>query len=115
MNPPEVLLWGQVRRRKLGFKVLRQHPIGPYSADFYVPAARLVIEIDGTAHDFGERPQRDADRDQYMCCRGYRVLRVTARDVMMNLEGVLAYIVVQVADPLHQPAAGPPPHAGEEL
>src|SRR6185503_5799253 len=47
MSPPEVLLWSQVRRRKLGFKVLRQHPIGSYSADFYIPTARLVIEIDG--------------------------------------------------------------------
>jgi very-short-patch-repair endonuclease len=25
----------------------RQHPIGPYVLDFYCPAARLAIEIDG--------------------------------------------------------------------
>jgi very-short-patch-repair endonuclease len=114
MSPPEVLLWSQVRRRKLGFKVLRQHPIGSYSADFYIPTARLVIEIDGGGHDFGDRPKRDNGRDRYMLGQGYRVLRIAARDVMKNLDGVLSYITAQVTDPLHQPAAGPPPRHGEE-
>jgi len=114
MSPPEVLLWSQVRRRKLGFKVLRQHPIGSYSADFYTPTARLVIEIDGGGHDFGDRPKRDNGRDRYMRGQGYRVLRIAARDVMKNLDGVLSYITAQVTDPLHQPAAGPPPRPGEE-
>jgi hypothetical protein len=34
--------------------------------------------------------------------------------VMKNLDGVLSYITAQVTDPLHQPAAGPPPRPGEE-
>lgn len=116
MSPPEVLLWSRLRRRQQGFKVLRQHPIGPYSADFYVPGARLVIEVDGSAHDYGERPTRDTARDLYMEERGYRVLRITARAVMKNLEGTLAYIAGGVTNPLHRQAAldGPPPRPGEE-
>ena len=116
MSPPEVLLWSQLRRQQQGFKVLRQHPIGPYAADLYVPAARLVIEVDGTAHDYGGRPKRDLARDRYMEDRGYRVLRISARDIMKNLAGTLSYIVVQVTNPLHHRAApdGPPPHAREE-
>jgi very-short-patch-repair endonuclease len=114
MSPPEVLLWRQVRGGVLGFKVRRQHPIGPYLADFYVPIARLVVEVDGSAHDFGDRPERDAARDQYMQERGYRVLRISARDVSGNLEGVLSFIAEQVTTPLHHPPDGPPPRPGED-
>jgi very-short-patch-repair endonuclease len=114
MSPPEVALWSQLRGKKLGFKVLRQHPIGPYTADFYVSAGRLVIEVDGSAHDFGRRPQLDEARDQYMVERGYRVLRIMAGDVMRNLDGVLSVIADQMITPLHHPSDGPPPRPGEE-
>ena len=93
MSSPEALLWGRLRGAKLGFKVRRQHPIGPYVADFFIA---------------------DSARDHYMRERGYRVLRILARDVMRNLEGVLVFIVKQVASPLHHPSGGPSPHAGEE-
>ena len=113
MSPPEVLLWGQLRGNKLGFKVRRQHPIGPYVADFFVREAGLVIEIDGSPHDYGDRPQQDERRERYLGERGYRVLHLMASDVMKNLDGALTYIVDQVTNPLHHPSDGPPPHAGE--
>jgi len=114
MSPPEVVLWSQLRGKRLGFKVLRQHPIGPYVADFYVSTAKLVIEVDGGAHDFGNRPERDERRDRYLADRGYRVLRIAAADVTRNLEGALLFIAEQVMNPLHHPSDGPPPHAGED-
>jgi very-short-patch-repair endonuclease len=114
MSPPEVALWSQLRGKKLGFKVLRQHPIGPYTADFYVSTAKLVIEVDGSAHDFGDRPKRDGTRDRYLAEQGYRVLRIAARDVIKNLEGAISLVAERVTNPLHHPSDGPPPHAGEE-
>ena len=114
MSPPEVLLWSQLRRQQKGFKVLRQHPIGIYSADFYAPVARLIVEVDGGAHDYGDRPDRDPARDRYIRERGYRVLRIAARDVMKNLDGVLSLIIEQVMNPLHHPLDGPSPRPGEE-
>ena len=115
MSPPEVLLWDRLRGSKLGFKVRRQHPIGPYVADFFVRDAGLVIEIDGGAHDFGDRPSRDAARNRFMDERSYRVIRILASDVMQNLDGVLRFIVEQVTNPLQHPADGPPPHLGEDF
>ena len=115
MSPPEAMLWNQLRGSRLGFKVRRQHPLGPYVADFFVRDANLVIEVDGNAHDFGERPKSDNHRDKYMIGQGYRVVRVLARDVMRDLDAVLKFIAVQVANPLHHPPDGPPPHSGEEL
>jgi very-short-patch-repair endonuclease len=114
MSSPEVLLWDQLRGSKLGFKVRRQHPIGPYVADFFVREAGLVLEIDGSPHDYGDRPERDHRRDRYMSERGFRIVRLVASDVMKNLDGALRFIVEQVTNPLHHPADGPPPHPGEE-
>jgi very-short-patch-repair endonuclease len=114
MSPPEVALWSQLRASQLGFKVRRQHPIGPYVTDFFVHDAGLVIEVDGSPHDYGDRLQRDDRRDEYLIERGYRVLHLPASDVMKNLDGALKFIVEQVTNPLHQPSAGRPPHAGED-
>ena len=115
MSPPEAMLWAELRGNKQGFKVRRQHPVGPYVADFFVRDANLVIEIDGEAHDFGERPGRDASRDRYMDQQGYRVIRLIARDVIKDLDAALRMISSQVMNPLHHPSDGPPPHPGEEL
>ncbi|QLC26825.1 endonuclease domain-containing protein [Parasphingopyxis algicola] len=109
MSLPEVLLWRELRERPGGFKFRRQHPIGPYVGDFVCMAARLVIEIDGEAHGMGDRPERDEVRDAALAEQGYRTMRISARDVLGNLEGVIEGIVARCGEggPLHQPAAGP--------
>ncbi|WP_309661637.1 DUF559 domain-containing protein [Sphingomonas sp.] len=115
MSPPGVAHWSQLRACKLGFKVRRKHPIGPYVADFFVRDVALVIEIDGSPHDYGDRPERDSVRDAYLRERGCRVLRVLASDVNSDLDAVLMLIAERVKNPLHHPADGPPPHAGEDF
>ena len=114
MSLPEVLLWEQLRGQKTGFKFRHQHPIGPYVCDFYCAAAKLAVEVDGEFHGRGDRAQRDADRDRFFAQNGHRVLRVAAGDVLGDIEAVVTMIVSSAARPLHQPAAGPPPRAGEE-
>ena len=114
MSLPEVLLWERLRAQKTGFKFRHQHPIGPYVCDFYCAAARLAIEVDGEFHGRGDRPQRDSGRDRFFEQNGYRVLRVAAGEVLRDVEAVVTMIVSYAAGPLHQPAAGPPPRAGEE-
>ena len=47
MTRPEVLLWQVLRERPNGLRFRRQHPVGPFVLDFYCPAARLAIEVDG--------------------------------------------------------------------
>ena len=114
MSLPEVLLWEHLRGQKTGFKFRHQHPIGPYVCDFYCAAAKLAIEVDGEFHGRGDRTQRDADRDRFFVENGHRVLRVAASEVLGDIEAVVTMIVSSAARPLHQPAAGPPPRAGEE-
>jgi very-short-patch-repair endonuclease len=48
MTEAEVMLWSRLRLRQMhGISFRRQHPIGPYIADFAHVPSKLVIEIDG--------------------------------------------------------------------
>ena len=116
MSLPEVLLWRRLKGSPEGIAFRKQHPIDPYVADFYCSAARLVIEVDGEAHDRGTRPQRDEARAAFLSEKGYEVLRIPAGEILKDPDGVASSIVAYAADPLHHRAArgGPPPRAGED-
>jgi very-short-patch-repair endonuclease len=86
LSLPEMLLWRLLRlsRRELRFR--RQHPMGPYVADFYCPAAKMVIEVDGATHDW--RQDADGSRDAYMESLGLRIIRIAAADVLADANAV---------------------------
>ena len=93
MTLPEVLLWRQLQHRPGGFLFRKQHPLGAYVLDFACIRARLAIEVDGEAHNRGDRPERDAARDIWVMQLGFRMLRIPAIDVLHNLEGAITAIV----------------------
>jgi very-short-patch-repair endonuclease len=70
-------------------KVPRQHGIGPYITDFYCPECRVIVELDGAAHQGVLAGERNAARDQYLTNLGFNVLRFENRAVFDNLEFVL--------------------------
>ncbi|MFT4053668.1 MAG: DUF559 domain-containing protein [Novosphingobium sp.] len=117
---PEGLLWRELRRRPGGLKFRRQHPSGAYVLDFYCCDARLAIEVDGAAHGFGDRPERDEVRDAWFARAEIATLRVPAKLVLTDLQRALDWVVLEARArlPLHHPAApgGPPPRdkLGEE-
>ncbi|HEY0044807.1 MAG TPA: DUF559 domain-containing protein [Allosphingosinicella sp.] len=98
MSLPEVLLWQQLRKHDSGHHWRKQHAAGPYSLDFYCHAAKLCVEVDGEAHDRGDRPQRDAARDAWIAAEGIVTLRIPAAEVLGNMEGVLAFIHAHARD-----------------
>ena len=63
----------------------RQHPVGPYVLDFYCPAARLPIEIDGVAHDMADRAERDARRDDWLKAHGITVMRIPVSELSRQI------------------------------
>ncbi len=115
MSLPEVLLWQRLKGSPQGIAFRKQHPIGKYRADFYCAAAKLVIEVDGIAHDMGDRPERDAERTERLEMQGYTILRIAASDVLKDADEAAQSIVSFAARPLHRPSDGPPPRAGEDL
>ena len=91
-STPEKVLWSRLRNRKLGgFKFRRQHPLGPYVADFFCAEIGLVIELDSTYHT--DRREQDAARDRWMKDRGLTVLRFTGGELAKNESGVLSGIL----------------------
>lgn len=72
--------------------VHRQKVIGPYIVDFYVAAAKLVIELDGSQHFERIGQKKDAQRDAYLQGLGLTVLRIPNNAVNENFCGVCAYI-----------------------
>ncbi len=81
-------LWSTIRRRTLGWRFRREFPIGPFILDFYCPALRLAVEVDGTLH--AARSQRDARRDEALRQCDIATIRFRTLDVIENLEGVYA-------------------------
>ena len=65
-------------------KFRRQHPIDAYFLDFYCTKAKVCVEIDGIAHDMGNRPARDAERDAMLRALGIEVVRIGATDVLAD-------------------------------
>jgi len=88
MTAAEWRLWQALRVRQLGgLKFRRQHPVGPFVLDFYCPAGKLVIELDGGVHD--EQAEQDEARTQHLESYGYRVLRFRNEEVFADLPAVL--------------------------
>ena len=97
-TPAERVLWKALRDKQLhGFKFRRQVPLGPYIVDFYCPAARLVVEVDGVVH---ADSQTDPTRDEWLRGQGLCVLRFWNDEVLRNVDGVLTVIAETMRGPL---------------
>jgi very-short-patch-repair endonuclease len=92
LTDAETILWSRLRRNALGMKFRRQHPVGPYIADFACTPARLIVEVDGGTHSTDEERDYDARRDAFLRRLGRRVARVSNADVYKSLDGIMEMI-----------------------
>ncbi len=106
MTLPEVLLWKSLKGQPQGIKFRRQHPSSKIGMDFYCLDARLVIEVDGFAHDTGDRPERDDARDAWLRSQGLETMRILASEVLKDSVAVADSILAMALSrlPLHHPA-----------
>ena len=109
MTPAEKKLWAYLR--ELPQRVLRQRPIDHYIVDFYIPKAKLVIEVDGEPHFTEEGKAYDAERDAVLEGYGLRVLRLPNSEVMERFEEAKAKIAraLDLTPPPPPAAASPSP------
>jgi very-short-patch-repair endonuclease len=95
MTEAEARLWRALRRDQLnGLNFRRQHPIGPFTLDFYCSSLRLAIELDGGQH--ASQKQADERRTRFLSEKRIAVVRYWNNDIFDNLPGVLADLVVVV-------------------
>ncbi len=97
----EELLWSRLRRDQLFHcKFRRQYSVGPFVIDFYCPAAKLAVEVDGPSHAIADAPGYDKGRQDYIESFGIQFLRFSNSEVRNAMNGVLACIEAAVRDRL---------------
>jgi len=89
----ERALWQCVRAKRLaGRKFRRQHPIGPYFADFACIEAGLVVELDGGQHFDADVAAYDARRTAVLRKLGFQVMRFTNSEALLQRDEVMERI-----------------------
>ncbi|MBP9817876.1 DUF559 domain-containing protein, partial [Candidatus Shapirobacteria bacterium] len=78
----EIIFWQKIKGDALGYRFLRQKPVGRFIADFYCSKLTLVIEIDGEYHK--RTLERDKGRDLYFVQRGINTVRFDNQFVLDN-------------------------------
>ena len=103
MTRPELDLWFRLKGANGGPRFHRQHPLGPYVLDFYCPAAKLVVEVDGSGHSHGDQPAHDEQRDAWLEAQGLKVMRIAASEILSDpdevADGLLRYVVERASPP----------------
>ncbi len=92
----EVILWQQIKKRRLGVQFHHQVPIHQYIADFYCHELLLAIELFGNSHSHPINKEEDAVRDFILKKLGVKVIRISERDVKMNRDSVFSFLQKQV-------------------
>jgi very-short-patch-repair endonuclease len=89
----EATLWLQLKNSQLdGRKFRRQHSVGAYILDFYCPAEKLCIELDGADHYTSNGEAYDEERTKYLNSLNIRVIRFENNEVFQAIEYVLGRI-----------------------
>jgi very-short-patch-repair endonuclease len=96
-TPHERTLWRALKELPIeGTHFRRQAPIGRYVVDFFCPAKRLIIELDGGHHNDDETAKRDSERQAWLEQEGHRVIHFWNSDLTNDLNAVLERIYVEL-------------------
>ena len=95
-NLSEVLLWMRIKNKQLlGLDFNRQKIIGNYIVDFFCPAKKAVIEIDGKSHLC--KVEYDKQRDEYLAGLGLRIIHIADIDVKTRLGDVMEMLEAELS------------------
>jgi len=90
-TPHELIVWRELRKKPGNYTFWNQCVLLGYIVDFYCPAGRFAIEIDGKVHE--GRQVQDAIRNQAFGAHDIAVYRFTNEDVQKDLQGIVAKII----------------------
>lgn len=95
LKPTQVHRRGPRRKFKKQRIFEDQHHRKAYIVDFYIPAVKLAIEVDGPSHDAPEQQEYDATRTAFLGTRGVSVLRIT-NDETLHAKALIRKIIAAV-------------------
>jgi very-short-patch-repair endonuclease len=98
MTKAEVLLWQELRYKKLGVRFLRQYSIGSYVVDFYAPEIKLAIEVDGATHITKEEIEYDKKRQLKIESLKIVFQRFTNSEIYEDLFNVIEKIEKKIVE-----------------
>ncbi len=100
----EKALWPLLRAHRLNdWQFRRQADVAGFVVDFVCHELKLIVELDGPAHEDGEQQAFDAERDATHARVGYFVLRLderTARDAPEQAASWIAFVGERIAQGL---------------
>lgn len=80
----EVELREALKQAKVSFTAPAVVLDGLFIVDVLLPGHRTVIEADGASHNMDGAKERDNERDQLLKLAGYRVVRLSYREIATN-------------------------------
>ena len=91
-TPHERRLWFFLRNKKMGEVIKRQYSVGNYVLDFYCPAKKIAIELDGSQHNSRQNIDNDKYRTSNIEFYNIKVIRFWNFQIDQNLSAVLEHI-----------------------
>ena len=98
MTKAEACLWKYLLRasQMKGYGFRRQRPINNFIVDFMCKELMLVIEVDGSTHNYEETIQKDRIKQRILEQLGFKVLRFTEEEILKNLNAVSEIISIWI-------------------
>lgn len=94
LTEPEAMLWSRLKGRGRDKPIFRrQVAFQAMILDFYCPAAKLAVEIDGSTHWDDEKREKDFARDHWLASHGIEVVRIGAGEVYHGLSDVADQVI----------------------
>lgn len=111
LTSAEATLWRFLKGKQLdGRRFRRQFSVENYILDFYCPAEKLAVELDGADHYTTAGFEYDEERTKFLNAQGIKVIRFENIEVFQALESVLE----EIKSNFTSPPVGTPPKTGGE-
>jgi len=95
----EKKMWqGLQKHRAAGYKFRRQHSLGHFIVDFYLPEWKLAVEVDGTTHDDSQTKEYDERRTEFLRGNGIHVIRFTDGEVLWSVDMCVEKIIEKIEE-----------------
>lgn len=94
----EEILWKHLRKRLIGHKFRRQHPMWICIVDFYCHYLRLIVEVDGGIHEEAEQHLKDKEKTEELISLGLHIIRFSNEEVLFDIQSILDKISQKISE-----------------